>query len=268
MSSRSKAGVGADPTFGAKHDARSDKSVRANPATGADFCPGLDKNERPDFRRGVDAGPFCNERGQMNARVNRRRWMKQCGDSRPSSIRLGCNDWHRPCRHPLKHVWMYNYRPGQCLLQSRRVTSVVQETHFVRCRYLQRCDAGQLQIDIRRGSTCCLRDRGEGVRSVSFEEARISDHFREVSKFGPSAVLHIWGCGLPTCCQALDSWLRSPAEPSSIAPCSRCPGRCAPARSAGAAARPPGPRLRAALCRGQVGTRGWRLQSNQEMPVA
>jgi hypothetical protein len=43
-------------------------------------------------------------------------------------------------------------------------------------------------------------------------------------------------------------WI-APPDQSSLAPCSRRPGRCAPARSAGAAARPPGPRLRAALCR-------------------
>jgi hypothetical protein len=42
---------------------------------------------------------------------------------------------------------------------------------------------------------------------------------------------------------------RSLPDHSSLAPCSRRPGRCAPAQSAGAAARPPGPRLRAALCR-------------------
>jgi hypothetical protein len=48
-----------------------------------------------------------------------------------------------------------------------------------------------------------------------------------------------------------DAWRdgRSLPDFSSIAPCSRRPGRCAPALRAGAAARPPGPRLRAALCR-------------------
>ena len=44
------------------------------------------------------------------------------------------------------------------------------------------------------------------------------------------------------------SELRLP-DLSSLAPCSRRPGRCAPAQSAGAAVRPPGPRWRAALCR-------------------
>ena len=52
---------------------------------------------------------------------------------------------------------------------------------------------------------------------------------------------------------------RALPDVSSIAPCSRCPGRCAPARSAGAAMRPPGQRLRAALRGRPVGTKGWPL---------
>src|ERR687886_760548 len=44
-------------------------------------------------------------------------------------------------------------------------------------------------------------------------------------------------------------------DPSSIAPCSRRPGRAAPA-CAGAAARPPGQHWRAALALGAVGTKG------------
>src|ERR687886_1902074 len=46
-----------------------------------------------------------------------------------------------------------------------------------------------------------------------------------------------------------------PSGPSSVAPCSCRPGRSAPA-GAGAAARPPGQHLRAALSPGSVGAKG------------
>jgi hypothetical protein len=59
--------------------------------------------------------------------------------------------------------------------------------------------------------------------------------------------------------------LRTPTFEGSIAPCSRCPERCAPAQRAGAALRHSGQSLRAALCRWQVGTRGCRVQPNKRM---
>jgi hypothetical protein len=67
--------------------------------------------------------------------------------------------------------------------------------------------------------------------------------------------------------QSSDFWCRALPDASSIAPCSRGPGRCAPAPCAGAAARPPGRRWRAALRGKPVGTKGWPLQSNQGMAV-
>ena len=146
----------------------------------ADHGPGPDRHPRADHRVGTDFGARIDlsaridHGARMDAGTRRRGGMEQRRDFRPAHIRLRRHQCHRAFRHARGKVGMQNNRPGPGRGEQVRVAAIVQKTHIVRPRGLQRRDAADQPVrQIYRRAD----QRGEAaqrVRSGALEESGVT----------------------------------------------------------------------------------------------
>ena len=83
---------------------------------------------------------------------------------------------------------MHDHGPGRCLIERRCIASVVQKTHFIRARRLQRGHPFEQQFDVGRDPTGRARNHGQRVWSTSAKEPGAAQ----------SRIWHGWLPGWPT----------------------------------------------------------------------
>src|SRR5450755_4143382 len=76
---------------------------------------------------------------------------------------------------------MHDHSTGQRLIQCRSVTSVVQETYFIRASRLQRSHTFEEQFEVIRNPACRARNNRKWIRPGSAKEPCVArscfDHF-------------------------------------------------------------------------------------------
>ena len=83
-------------------------------------------------------------------------------------------DRHRPRRHSRCHVRMYDHSTGECLIERRCITSVIQKAHFIGASCLQRGHAFEQQIALVSNPTCHSRNSRQRMRPTSAKEPRVA----------------------------------------------------------------------------------------------
>jgi hypothetical protein len=157
----------ANPAVPTDNHAAADNRARTDPAVRSYLCSGLNHRQRPDLRRRIDARPLCDNCGRVN--TGRYWWqgIEECSYAGPRRVWFDRLDRHCPSRHSRSHIRMHDHSTGRCLLERRRITSIVQETHFIRASCLQRGHTFEEQFEFVRNPGGHTRNNCKRIWSTS-----------------------------------------------------------------------------------------------------
>ena len=164
----------ADPAVPTDNHAAADHRARTDPTARSYLCSGLNHRQRPDFRGRIDARTLRDNCGRMDTGRNWRHGIEECSNARPRRVGFGGPDRHCPRRHSRRHVRMHDHSAGRCLIERRRITPIVQKTHFIRARRLQRGHTFEKQFEFIRNSACRARNNRKRIWSTSAKERRVT----------------------------------------------------------------------------------------------
>ncbi len=159
-----------NPAVPTDNHAAADNRARTDPTACSYLCSGLNHGQRPDLRRRIDARPLCDNCGRMDTGRNWRHGIEECSNARPCRVGFGGPDRHCPSRHSRCHIRMHNHSTGRCLIECRRITSIVQKTHFIRASRLQGGHTFEEQFDFIRDPACRTRNNCKRIWPTSTKE--------------------------------------------------------------------------------------------------
>ena len=105
---------------------------------------------------------------------NWRHGIEECSNARPCRVGFGGPDRHCPGRHSRCHIRMHNHSTGRCLIECRRITSIVQKTHFIRASRLQGSHTFEEQFEFIRNPACRTRNNCKRIWPSSTKEPCIA----------------------------------------------------------------------------------------------
>ena len=128
----------ANPAVSADDHAAANNRARTDPTARSYLCSGLNHRQRPDLRRRIDARSLRDNCGRMDTGRNCWQRIEECSNARPCRVWFDGLDRHCPGGHSRRHIRMHDHGTGRCLIECRRITSIIQKTHFIRAGRLQR----------------------------------------------------------------------------------------------------------------------------------
>ena len=187
----------ANPAVPTDNHAAADNRARTDPTARSYLCSGLNHRQRPDLRRRIDARPLCDNCGRMNTGRNWWHGIEECGNARPRRVWFGGLDRHCPSGHSRCHIRMHDHSTGRCLIECRRITSIVQKTHFIRASRLQRGHTFKEQFEFIRNPACRTRNNCKRIWSTSAKEPCVTqscfNHLRSHWPLGLFVALYARG---------------------------------------------------------------------------
>ena len=160
----------ANPAVPTDNHATADNRARTDPTARSYFCSGLNHGQRADLRRRIDARSLCDNCGRVDTGRN---WMaldRRVQQRAPMPLWFGGPDRHCPSRHSRRHVRMHNHSTGRCLIECRRITPIIQKTHFIRASRLQGGHAFEEQFEFIRNPACRIRNNCKRIWPASTKE--------------------------------------------------------------------------------------------------